>query len=439
VPRTYDPEFRRRVVELVRAGRPVRVVAAELGLAEATVYRWKAQDLIDRGVKPGTSTSEQGDLVAARRRIRELETELALVKQAAKLFEEGVRPKAIYPVIAELAGQGFSAKRCCRILGVAASGFFMWRHRSPSPRQLRLAWLTELVRAIHADSRGTYGWRRVNAELVYGHGVVVNRKTVRKIMRIQGLHGLPGARKTFKRKATMATAADLVERRFDRPAPDQLWVTDITEHPTREGKVYCCVVLDVFSRRVVGWSIDSHQATPLVTNALGMAINNRNPLVDRTVIHSDHGSQGGFNWSSQHLDGEGLRWEHPDGVSRVWRVEHRCVHLVGRRWRGVSIGSSSGRRSPAGCRARTPRCRAVCHRRWAGGGSGRVVACHRPVWLRCRVATFRSRSAKRSQSCGPRASGCARSRVGSAETPQRSRGSCAVTPRPAAVVWTIAP
>ena len=93
MPRTYDPEFRRRVVELVRAGRPVRVVAAELGLAEATVYRWKAQDLIDRGVKPGTSTSEQGDLTAARRRIRELETELALVKQAAKLFEEGVRPK----------------------------------------------------------------------------------------------------------------------------------------------------------------------------------------------------------------------------------------------------------------------------------------------------------------------------------------------------------
>jgi len=291
VPRTYDAEFRRRVVELVRAGRPVRVVAAELGLAEATVHRWKAQDLIDRGVKPGLSTSEQGELAAARRRIQELETELALVTQAAALFKEGVRPKAKYPVIAELASQGFSAKRCCRILGVAASGFFMWRRRSPSPRQLRFAWLTELVRAIHADSRGTYGWRRVNAELLYGYGVIVNRKTIRKIMRAQGLHGLPGARKSFRRKANMATTADLVERRFDRPAPDQLWVTDITEHPTREGKLYCCVVLDVFSRRVVGWSIDSHQATPLVTNALGMAINHRNPLPDQTVIHSDHGSQ----------------------------------------------------------------------------------------------------------------------------------------------------
>jgi putative transposase len=171
----------------------------------------------------------------------------------------------------------------------------MWRRRSPSPRQLRFAWLTDLVRAIHADSRGTYGWRRVNAELTYGHGVIVNRKTVRKIMRAQGLHGLPGARKSFRGKANIATTADLVERRFDRPAPDQLWVTDITEHPTREGKLYCCVVLDVFSRRVVGWAIDSHQATPLVTNALGMAITNRNPGPDQTVIHSDHGSQGGFN------------------------------------------------------------------------------------------------------------------------------------------------
>jgi putative transposase len=172
---------------------------------------------------------------------------------------------------------------------VAASGFFRWRRLSPSPRRLRFAWLTELVRAIHGDSRGTYGWRRVDAELVYGHGVIVNRKTVRKIMRAQGLHGLLGARRSFRGRANIATTADLVERRFDRPAPDQLWVTDITERPTREGKVYCCVVLDEFSRQVMGWSIDGHQATPLVTNALGMDV--RNPEPDQTVIHSDHGSQ----------------------------------------------------------------------------------------------------------------------------------------------------
>ena len=117
MPRTYDPEFRRRVAELVQAGRPGRAVAAELGLAEATVYRWKAQDLIDRGVKPGTSTSERGELAAAKRRIQELETELALVTQAAKLFAEGVRPKPRTRSSPGLASQGFSAKRCCRILG----------------------------------------------------------------------------------------------------------------------------------------------------------------------------------------------------------------------------------------------------------------------------------------------------------------------------------
>jgi len=96
VPRTYDAEFRRRVLELVRAGRPVRVVAEELGLAAATVHRWKAQDLVDRGVKPGLSTIERGELAAARRRIQELETELALVKQAAALFGRGA-PKRQVP------------------------------------------------------------------------------------------------------------------------------------------------------------------------------------------------------------------------------------------------------------------------------------------------------------------------------------------------------
>jgi transposase len=124
VPRTYDPEFRRRVVELVRAGRPVRVVAAELGLAEATVYRWKAQDLIDRGVKPGTSTSERGELTAAKRRIQELETELALVKQAATLFEEGVRPKP--STRSSLSWPGKASRPN------GAAGFLVWPPRGSS-------------------------------------------------------------------------------------------------------------------------------------------------------------------------------------------------------------------------------------------------------------------------------------------------------------------
>jgi len=103
------------------------------------------------------------------------------------------------------------------------------------------------------------------------------------------LKGLP-ARKQRKSLVNVATADDLVCRDFSREARNQLWLTDITEHPTREGKVYCCVVLDAHSRRIVGWSIDSQQASSLVTNALSMAISSRMPPAG-TVIHSDHGSQ----------------------------------------------------------------------------------------------------------------------------------------------------
>lgn len=192
-------------------------------------------------------------------------------------------------MISSLAGQGFEVKRCCRIVGVAPSGYFGWRRRSPTPSELRREWLRGLISQIHAQSRGVYGYRRVRAELLLGRQIVVSRKLVHKLMAEAQLHGLP-ARKQRKSLVNVATADDLVCREFAREAPDRLWLTDITEHPTREGKVYCCVVLDAHSRRIIGWSIDSHQATSLVTNALAMAISNRTPS-GGTVIHTDHGSQ----------------------------------------------------------------------------------------------------------------------------------------------------
>jgi putative transposase len=192
-------------------------------------------------------------------------------------------------VIAALTGQGYDVKRCCRMLGVAPSGYFAWRSRPPSAPELRREWLRGLVGQIHADSRGVYGYRRIRAELRLGRQIVVSRKLVHKLMSELRLKGLP-ARKQRRSLPNVASAADLVCRNFTRDAPNQLWLTDITEHPTREGKVYCCVVIDAHSRRVVGWSIDSHQASSLVTNALQMAVGNRTPPAG-TVIHSDHGTQ----------------------------------------------------------------------------------------------------------------------------------------------------
>jgi transposase InsO family protein len=148
--------------------------------------------------------------------------------------------------------------------------------------------VADVIRQVHAESRQTYGARRVHAELVLGREMTVARCTVELIMRRLGLAGLPG-RPRYRKIPNTPTAEDLVNRDFARTEPNRLWLTDITEHRTREGKVYCAVVLDAFSRRVVGWSIDSSQTSNLVVNALGMAIENRQ--AEGVVIHSDHGTQ----------------------------------------------------------------------------------------------------------------------------------------------------
>jgi putative transposase len=128
----------------------------------------------------------------------------------------------------------------------------------------------------------------VHAELRLGRGIVVGHNAIAMLMRRAGLAGVTG-RPKWRHAKPDQVAADLVDRAFTRTGPNQLWVTDITEHPTREGKVYCAVVLDAFSRRVVGWSIDAPPTAALVTNALGMAIQARTPPAG-TIIHSDLGS-----------------------------------------------------------------------------------------------------------------------------------------------------
>jgi putative transposase len=189
-----------------------------------------------------------------------------------------------------IVADGLPAQTACRVLGVSESGYYARRGRPPSQRAIRHVWLTDLIRQIHTASRGVYGARRVHAELTMGYGVAVGHNAVEMLMSRAGVAGLPGNRRRRRKIPGPPTAMDLVDRQFTRAEPDRLWVTDITEHPTREGKVYCAVVLDTFSRRVVGWSIDSSPTATLVTSALGMAISNRNPT-DETVIHSDQGTQ----------------------------------------------------------------------------------------------------------------------------------------------------
>ncbi len=193
-----------------------------------------------------------------------------------------------------MAGEGLPVQLATRVLAVTDSGYYAWRGRGPSARAVRHALVTETIRQVHLASRGTYGYRRVHAELTMGRGLIVGHGTVELLMVRAGLKGVTGAPK-WRRARPDLLASDLVDRRFTREGVDQLWVTDITEHPTREGKVYCAVVLDVCSRRVVGWSIDSSPTAALVTNALGMAIDTLRPPAC-TIIHSDHGTQFG-SWA----------------------------------------------------------------------------------------------------------------------------------------------
>jgi putative transposase len=179
-----------------------------------------------------------------------------------------------------------------RVLGVARAGYYAWASRPPSDRARQDALLGEQIRQIHVRSRGTYGAPRVHAELRLGLDVRVGRKRVARLMRDHGLQGVHRRRRggLTRRDPHAVPAPDLVERDFTPAGPDRLWVADITQQRTDQGWLYLAVVLDAFSRRIVGWSMADHLRTELVLDALDMAISQRNPAAG-LVCHSDHGCQ----------------------------------------------------------------------------------------------------------------------------------------------------
>ncbi len=184
----------------------------------------------------------------------------------------------------------FSVAAQCRVLGVSSSGYHAWRSRPPSDRQKEDAALTEKIRWIHERSYGTYGTPRVHAEL-FEQGVRISRKRVARLMREAGLQGVSRRKGvgTTVRCPESRPAPDLVERDFATPGPNRLWVADITYIATWAGFLYLSVVLDAWSRRVVGWAMATHLRTQLVLDALEMALGQRRPR--QVIHHSDQGTQ----------------------------------------------------------------------------------------------------------------------------------------------------
>ena len=181
----------------------------------------------------------------------------------------------------------------CSVLGVTRAGYYAGRRRGPSRRALGDAELSSLIGRVFVESLETYGAPRVHAELREAHGIRVGRKRVARLMRQLELEGV--SRRGKRRRTTIpdpaaAPAPDLVGRRFNADRPNELWLADITYLPTREGWLFLAVVLDAYSRRIVGWSMRDDLKAELVVDALGMAVTRRKPPAG-VVHHSDRGSQ----------------------------------------------------------------------------------------------------------------------------------------------------
>ena len=212
-------------------------------------------------------------------------------------------------------GRQFGVEPICRVLSehgcpIAPSTYYAAKSRPPCDRVIRDAELLVQIRRVHVDNYGVYGARKVWHQL-HQEGIQAARCTVERLMKAGGLHGVVrGAQiRTTKPDPAVARPEDLVERQFIAQRPNQLWVVDFTYVATWAGFVYVAFCIDVFSRMITGWRAAKSMTTDLVLDALEMAIWQRRRTghdLRGLVHHSDAGSQGGFNWSSQHLDRGGV-------------------------------------------------------------------------------------------------------------------------------------
>ena len=274
------------MVELVRSGRNPEELSREFEPTAQAIRNWVAQADRDEGRRAdGLTTAERQELGRLRRENRQLRIERDLVKSRGLVrsgdridpvegFEFVKRNQADYPVAT-----------LCRILGISTSGYYAWLNRPPSAWAQSDARLSKRIRALHQRSRASYGVPRILEDL-QEEGERVNHKRVARLMRSAGLVGI-SRRKGFKttvRDRDARPAPDRVQRCFTAERPDRLWVADITYVPTLAGFLFLAVVMDVFSRRIVGWAMATHLRTELILNVLNMAIYQRRPQGCRSII-----------------------------------------------------------------------------------------------------------------------------------------------------------
>ncbi|WP_374400835.1 IS3 family transposase [Niveibacterium sp.] len=304
----FSPEVRERAVRMVQEHRSeypsqwaaIESIAGKIGCVPQTLHTWVKQHEVDAGVRDGVTTAEAQRIKDLEREVRELRKANEILKLASAFFGAGGArpPHQVLKTFVDQHRTQFGVESICRVLRIAPSAYWRHaaRHRSPalcSPRAQRDASLLPQVQRVWQANLQVYGaekvWRQLNRE-----GVAVARCTVERLMRQLGLQGVRRgkAQRTTVGDPKAPCPLDRVNRQFRAERPNQLWVSDFTYVSTWQGWVYVAFVIDVFSRRIVGWRQSSSMHTEFVLDALEQALYDRQPSEqDGLVHHSDRGAQ----------------------------------------------------------------------------------------------------------------------------------------------------
>ncbi|MEV7526740.1 IS3 family transposase [Streptomyces sp. NPDC091371] len=291
MPKPYPEEFREDVVRVARNRGPgvtVEQVATDFGVHPMTLWKWMRRADIDDGSKPGTSSQESAELREARRRIKLLEQENEVLRRAAAYLSQAHLPKRIYPLVKELAGDGVPVTVTCRVLKLARQPYYRWLDQPVGEAVLAEAYRANALFGAHREDP-EFGYRFL-ADEARSTGAAMADRTAWRICRDNRWWSVFGKKRGRGKKAGPPVHDDLVRRDFTAAGPNRLWLADITEHATGDGKLYLCAIKDVFSNRIVGYSIDARMKSRLAVAALDNAVARREH-VDGCILHSDRGSQ----------------------------------------------------------------------------------------------------------------------------------------------------
>ncbi|MFH8632189.1 IS3 family transposase [Streptomyces lydicus] len=291
MPKPYPEEFRQDVVRVARNRGPgvtVEQVATDFGVHPMTLWKWMRRADIDDGSKPGVTSQESAELREARRRIKLLEQENEVLRRAAAYLSQAHLPKRIYPLVKELAVDGVPVTVTCRVLKLARQPYYRWLDKPVADAVLKESYRANALFDAHRDDP-EFGYRFL-ADEARGAGARMADRTAWRICRDNRWWSAFGKQRGRGKKAGPPVHDDLVSRDFTATGPNRLWLADITEHATGEGKLYLCAIKDVFSNRIVGYSIDARMKSRLAVAALDNAVSRREHVAG-CILHSDRGSQ----------------------------------------------------------------------------------------------------------------------------------------------------